>query len=144
MCIGVVCDVCKAIGRFIPCEIDRYLSDFINEFQGEGDRNLKGPLIGAMGDLIREANNAEIIMKHMNSIMQIAQVSVSACIHLSNSGEDVDYAEELKEILIDFLECLCSGIGKDFLQYVPSVLDLAMTFVLATCKRQANPTLVNL
>lgn len=49
---------------------------------------MKGPLIAGIGDLIRETNNPNLIAKYLGNIIQIAQVSVSACIHLSTTSED--------------------------------------------------------
>ena len=69
-------------------------------------------------------------------------MSFVAAISLCQSNEDPEYIDELKETLIDICECVTSCSSDNNTDVVCSLVPLLKEFVIMTCNKSQNPSLV--
>lgn len=142
--MGVLGDISKSIGKYKPEELDKFLNFFEAKFLQTTDRDFKITLITGLGDLIREINNQQVIDTHIDKLINVANICVSACLRLIHNNEDPEYTDELREAIRELFECMCSGPLRNNYELIGSLLNSATNFIIQTANKNANPSLVRI
>lgn len=105
------------------------------------DRNLKCQIFLTLADLM--VSDKEKAAAHREEIIGVIDLGFQGVVDLqnNNSTDDFEYAEQLKESVIDFYECVSASVidVKSGCQLFREHYKKLVWFVVLTTKREFNP-----
>ena len=68
--------------------------------------------------------------------------SSKACLTLLENGEDLDYIDDLRDVIREFYECISSCVLREKKEFLLYVFENGMPFFVKTMCKRSNPSLV--